>query len=76
MWSMKAIIMPKNSNMPIHFFRFYNDGASETGGGNGGDPSTPMTNKSLIVSNNNLDAASQAANKKSLASKIKSLFGM
>ena len=63
--------------MALHYFRFYNDGASETGGGNGGDPaSTPMTNKSLIVSNNNLDAASQAANKKSLASKIKSLFGM
>ena len=72
---MKAIIMPKNCNMPMHFSRFYNDGASESG--NGGDPaSTPMTNKSLIVSNNNLDAASQAANKKSLASKIKSLFGM
>ena len=69
----KSTYLYQKISNALYFFRFYNDGASDTGGN--GDPSTPMTNKSLIVSNNNLDA-SQAANKKSLASKIKSLFGM
>merc|ERR1712029_1216013 len=50
--------------------RFYNDGSNDGTGGNGaahGDPAAAANNKSLIVS-------SPAASKKSIASKIKSLF--
>jgi len=52
--------------------RFYNDGSNDGTIGNGaahGDPAAAANNKSLIVS-------SPAASKKSIASKIKSLFGM
>ena len=51
--------------------RLYNDGTEVGGAGGGGssDPTAPGNNKALIVN-------SPAVNKKSIASKIKSLFGM